>query len=274
MIEIPEAQSLAKQMLQTLEGRTITRAAAAVSPHGFAWYYGEPSSYNERLAGRTVVGSAAFGGQPELWAGEMRLSFSDGVNVRYLAPGDRPPPRYQLLVNFDDDSGLYCTVQMYGGMLAFADGENENPYYTVAKTKPSPLSDEFTFDYFTSLIVNNAPRLSTKLFLATQQRIPGLGNGVLQDILWKAKIHPKRTMGSLSDDELRRLHGCVKQVLTEMSEQGGRATEKDFFGQPGGHKTVMSRLTFGTPCPECGSIIRRLDYRGGTVYVCEGCQKI
>ncbi len=261
-------------MYQTLAGRTIKRAAAAVSPHGFAWYFGDPATYNERLAGRQVTGSAAYGGQPELWADEMRLSFSDGVNIRYLAPGDRPPPRYQLLVTFDDDSALCCTVQMYGGMLAFAEGENDNPYYTVAKTKPSPLSDEFDMTYFHSLVNNNAPRLSAKLFLATQQRIPGLGNGVLQDILWKAKIHPKRTVGGLNDEEFERMFLAVKQVLTEMSEQGGRATEKDLFGQPGGHQTVMSRLTFGTPCPECGSIIKRLDYRGGTVYVCEGCQKL
>jgi formamidopyrimidine-DNA glycosylase len=43
--------------------------------------------------------------------------------------------------------------------------------------------------------------LSAKAFLATEQRIPGLGNGVLQDILFTAGIHPKRKMAAISEEE-------------------------------------------------------------------------
>ena len=86
-------------------------------------------------------------------------------------------------------SMLVASVQMYGGMGAFLAGENDNPYYLIAQQKPSPLEEEFDADYFKRLISGRGiEKLSAKGFLATEQRIPGLGNGVLQDILYRARI--------------------------------------------------------------------------------------
>ena len=61
----------------------------------------------------------------------------------------------------------------------------------------SPLGDGFDAAYFDRLVAGAKPNLSAKAFLATEQRIPGLGNGVLQDILFNARIHPKRKMATL-----------------------------------------------------------------------------
>ena len=58
--------------------------------------------------------------------------------------------------------------------------------------------NEYTFEYFWSLYPGNHKKLTAKAFLATEQRIPGLGNGVLQDILWDAGIDPRFDMRSLS----------------------------------------------------------------------------
>jgi formamidopyrimidine-DNA glycosylase len=116
--------------------------------------------------------------------------------------------------------------------------------------------------------------LSAKAFLATEQRIPGLGNGVLHDILWTARIHPRRKLATLSDDKMGRMYDAVKSVLPAMAEQGGRDTERDLFGQPGGYKTILSKHTLGTPCPVCGSTIQKATYLGGSIYFCPACQKI
>jgi formamidopyrimidine-DNA glycosylase len=115
---------------------------------------------------------------------------------------------------------------------------------------------------------------SAKAFLATEQRIPGLGNGVLQDILWTAHIHPKCKMGELTEQETQAMFEAVKHVLAAMTAQGGRDTERDLFGQPGGYKTVLSRNTVDTPCPVCGTPIKKASYLGGSIYTCEGCQKL
>lgn len=273
MLEIPEAQTIARQLKETVMGKRITRAVAAGSPHSFAWYFGEPAAYGGMLNGKRITGSAAYGGRPEIWAEDMRISFGDGVNIRWFAAGAKRPDKHQLLLELDDGGAICCTVQMYGGMWAFPDGMKDDFYYNAAKEKPSVLSDAFDAAYFESLLTDAAKKLSAKAFLATEQRIPGLGNGVLQDILWNAKVHPKRKMNTLTEAEYETLYLAVKRLLAEMTAKGGRDTEKDLFGSPGGYQTVMSKKNDGMPCPACGGIIKRMAYLGGNVYVCESCQK-
>lgn len=273
MLELPESKTIARQLKETVFGKTITHAVAAASPHGFAWYYGDPAAYGELLAGKKITDTAAYGGRPEIWAEDMRISFGDGVNVRYFADGAKRPAKHQLLLEFDGGAAICCTVQMYGGLWAFPDDANQDFYYNVAKEKPSPLSNEFDAAHFASLLNDTTKKLSAKAFLATEQRIPGLGNGVLQDILWYSKIHPKRKMNTLSDGEYETMFKTVKTVLAEMTGQGGRDTEKDLFGNPGGYQTVMSKKNDGMPCPCCGGMIQRMAYLGGNVYVCESCQQ-
>ncbi len=62
--------------------------------------------------------------------------------------------------------------------------------------------------------------------------------------------------------------------MRQMTEEGGRDTEKDLFDHLGGYKTVLSKNTVGTRCPECGTIIAKEPYMGGSIYYCEMCQKL
>ena len=115
---------------------------------------------------------------------------------------------------------LVCSVQMYGGIWAFQAGENDNPYYLTAKEKPSPLGDVFDQDYFHSLLTEQTGRLSAKAFLATEQRIPGLGNGVLQDILFNAHVHPKRKLSTLKESELDDLFFFGQKYVDRYDPEG------------------------------------------------------
>ena len=84
-----------------------------------------------------------------------------------------------------------------------------------------PLTDAFSGEYFERLRADSSPKLSVKAFLATEQRVPGLGNGVLQDILYCAGIHPKRKLGTLADTEYAKLYRCVIDTLRDMVRLGG-----------------------------------------------------
>lgn len=275
MLELPEANTLANQLNETVRGKGILNVTAGFTPHKLTWYYGDPAAYHELLSGQTIDGAAASGGFAELLIGDCRLTVQDGINLRFYAAGEALPKKHQLLIEFEDFSCLAATVQMYGGICAFRSGENDNPYYLVAKEKPSPLSEEFNEEYFEGLFKEDkAEKLSAKAFLATGQRIPGLGNGVLQDILWKAKIHPKRKMGSLKDTELHAMYHAVKDLLQEMTIKGGRDTERDLFGCLGGYHTILSKNTASIPCPACGGEIIKEAYLGGSVYYCPVCQPI
>jgi formamidopyrimidine-DNA glycosylase len=274
VIELPEATVLAKQCNETIRGKRIKEVVAARSPHKFAWYFGDPQGYMSLLTGQVIGTVTSYGGQVEIAAGNARILFSDGVNLRYATSGGRRPEKHQLLLEFDDDSFLAGSVQMYGGLMAFPDGQNDNKYYLVAKQKPSPLNERFDETYFNSLLDGDTAGLSLKAFLATEQRIPGLGNGVLQDILFNARMHPKRKAGSLSAADRKVLFTAIKVSLAEMVADGGRDTENDLLGAPGGYRTRLSRNTAGQPCPTCGSPISKEAYMGGSIYYCAVCQRM
>jgi formamidopyrimidine-DNA glycosylase len=272
MIEIPESVSLARQLNDTVKGKAIASVLANASPHKFAWFFGDPLQYDALLRDKTVGEARGVGGKVEIALGKLRILLAEGVNVRFIEAGEAPPAKHQLLIAFTDSSALACTVQMYGGLWVFQEGDNDNEYYLAAKRKPSPRSDLFDLPYFLDL-AEESSELSVKAFLATEQRVPGLGNGVLQDILFNARIHPKTKVKRLTEKELDTLFGCIKSTLIQMTEQGGRDTENDLFGNPGGYKTLLSKYTVGKPCPACGALISKFPYMGGSVYVCPGCQK-
>lgn len=272
MIELPEAVVLAGQINAVAAGKRIARAVAGASPHKFAWFTGDPAVYSDRLAGKAIGRAAGVGGTVEIDLESHVLAI--GAPIRYHLQGQARPVKHQLLLELEDGTALSATAQMWGGFFCFPRGEKAGSIdYDCAKERPSPLTDAFDRAYFDSLLDAEARRRSAKAFLATEQRIPGLGNGALQDILWTARIHPKRTMGTLSDAELGALFRAVKTVLAAMAEQGGRDTERDLFGKPGGYATVLSNRTVGQPCPACRSAIRKEAYLGGAIYSCPECQK-
>jgi len=275
LIELPEALNLSRQINDTVSGRMITDVTVEQTPHKLAWYYGDKNRYSELLVGRTVEGAEAHAGLVEIKIGGSNVLFGDGVNIRYHGNGEQRPQKHQLLIELDDGSAISAVVQMYGGLGAFTEGEMENPYYLAAKQRPSPYSDAFDLDHFRSIISGReVQKLSLKALLATEQRIPGLGNGVLQDILFNSKMHPKRKVSTMTEKDAKSLFQHIKATLTSMADEGGRDTESDLFGRPGGYRTIMSKKTVNGPCPVCGGPITKEAYMGGTVYYCARCQSL
>ncbi|HYH02072.1 MAG TPA: endonuclease VIII [Bacillota bacterium] len=274
MLELPEAVVMAEQISKVLQGKRIVNVVANHSPQKLAWFYGDPEHYCDLLKEKIIDKATSYGGFVHIQAGEMCIIFNDGVGLRYFNSGEKLPVKHQLHLEFADGSSLVGSVQMYGGLGVFSDGQLDNPYYVGAKQKPSPLTAAFDYHYFESLLTSEKKTLSVKAFLATEQRVPGLGNGVLQDILWKARLHPRRKMASLSDLEFQKLFDAVKSTLDEMTTQGGRDTERDLYGCQGGYQTILSRNTVGKPCPVCGTLIKKESYLGGRIYYCESCQRL
>lgn len=275
MLELPEVTVLAQQLNENVYGKKVANVIVLQSPHKFAWFCEDPQKYSELLTGKSIGQAAGYGAMLEIKVEDAVLVFSDGVNLRFHRENEKRPQKHQLLLEFDDLSALSASVQMYGGLWAFRNGEFDNIYYQQAKEKPSPLTDRFDKTYFNEILSKpEVQKLSVKAFLATEQRIPGLGNGVLQDILFNAKIHPKRKFDSLTETELDLLFNSVKNTLTEMTAQGGRDTEKDLFGSLGGYRTKLSKKSIHEPCSICGSMIKKQSYLGGSIYFCEGCQEL
>lgn len=275
MLELPESNNLSAQINKTLVGKVIKEVKANDSPHGFAFYFGDPYLYPSLLLDRKIERAEPIGGNTEITLGNVKLMFGDGTNVRFYLgeKKDKIPKKHQLYIEFTDGSCLVCTISMYGIILAFEEGQNdENMYYRIAKEKPSPLTPAFNETYFGGIVEAAKKNISTKALLATEQRIPGLGNGCLHDILFNARLNPRTKIMQLKDSHFDALYVSVKNTLKDMVEKGGRDTEKDLFGNVCGYKTILSNKTIKNPCPVCGNMISRQAYLGGNIYFCPTCQ--
>lgn len=277
MLEAPEAAVMAAQFNETIRGKRITVVMYMNTPHKFAFSNTDAETIEECLLGAIVGDSCSRGGMVEIEMGSNRLVFTDGANITYYEPGAKLPAKHQLLMGFDDESCIVVTVRMYGGIFCFSGDSIEGPhsnYYSVARNKIQVMSDDFTREYFMSLINDEKTfKKSAKAALATEQAIPGLGSGVLQDILYNAGIHPKTKIRDLSADKLNGLYDAVVSTLGEMAAKGGRNTESDLFGHAGGYKQWLSKDTLESPCPRCGGVIIKENYLGGSIYYCSECQK-
>ena len=274
MIELPESTTLSRQITETLSGRTVTFVEAAHDAHGFAFYSHDAEAYPALLVGKTLEACQPTGGIVDATIDDMHLALSDGVNVRYIEAGGKLPKKYQFHMQFDDGSALVCSVQMYGGMMVYPNGKTDNFYYNVAREKPSPQSDVFDKPYFDGIVAEAEGKLSAKALLATEQRIPGIGNGVLQDILFNAGVNPQKKLRDMDASDIDALFASIKSTLSDMIDGGGRDTDKDLFGNPGGYVTILSAKTKDQPCPRCGGPITRKAFLGGNVYFCPICQPL
>ncbi len=271
MMELPEFHVVGKQIDETLTGKQIRRVVANYSPRKWAWFNGDPASYNDRLAGKTIKGSEGLDSHIDIFADNSCLSFTPPL--RYHEDGE-VPKKHQLLLEFEDGTTASSAIEMWGSYHLYDDaGDRPIDELIGADHKPSPLTKGFTESYFRSLIDEEAMKTSVKGLLATKQRIPGVGNGVIQDIMWTARLHPRQAVSELSSQEIANLFKALKEVLMEMTNRGGRDTEKDLFGNYGGYETILSKNTLGDPCPECGKPIEREAYLGGSIYFCRSCQK-
>lgn len=275
MLELPEVVTLSKQVKAVLTGKTITQVFNATKPHKFTFYNSDPKEFGKLLVGKTILSSAGYGMFVDFYlSGNVTMSIGDGVITRYYGSGDKIPSNYQLLLTFDDDSFLVFTVAMYGFINVYQGDCLDNKYYRLSRESVSPLCKEYTEAHFDRLFAVAKHTLTAKALLATEQRIPGVGNGVTQDILFNARIHPKQKVLKLSDTGKETLFHSLKDTLMEMTVNGGRDTQTDLHGNPGGYGTILSAKTWKNSCPRCGGTIVKEAYLGGTVYYCSNCQRM
>ena len=275
MIELPEALVISRQITKEFKGKRIKACVRGNSPHKFAFYNREPEEYASILAGKTM-GKATCNGPLILSPAEPDyVLVMGGGGERILLHRDEStlPRKYQLLLGFTDGTYLTVSVQGWGSALLLHESEvASHPYINL--DKPSPVDDVFTPGYFEGLfreVPEGDPR-SIKFFMISKPGVLGIGNGCLQDILFRAKLHPRRRVAEITEDERRALYRATRTILREMVRLGGRDSERDLYDRPGGYKRILHSKVVGQPCPECGTPIEKISFLGGASYFCPSCQ--
>jgi formamidopyrimidine-DNA glycosylase len=275
MIELPEALVVARQLNAEIAGKRIASAVRGNTPHKFAFYSRPAEEYAAILSGKTV-GEATGHGSAILVPVEPGYTLVlGGGGERILLHRDEStlPRKHHLLLRFQEGAMLTVTVQGWGNVLLLDESDLvEHPH--VGYRRVAPLSDAFTFDYFSGLFgtFEEGDARSVKYFAISEPGVWGVGNGTLQDILFRARIHPRRRAVDLTGEERQALYGAIQGTLREMVELGGRDTERDLYGQRGGYGRIMHSKSAGEPCPECGTRVVKMQYLGGACYVCPRCQ--
>ena len=276
MFEIPEIVNLAKQFNETLKGKTIREGSLGNKPHKFVWYNRTHEEFAKLTKGKKIGETKAKGKwlSIPLDPGYVLLFGECGGKLLYNPQGSKMPKTYHLYLIFTDDSFLSFTTQMWGAMELYKKGEEEKRKY-VKDMRVTPVEKEFTFEYFSNLIDSllNDKKRSVKGLLTQDQLIPGLGNAIAQDILFKARLNPKFPISELDKSKRKKLYKEILSTVKEAIKKGGRYDETDLYNNHGEYIRILDKNTLGKPCPVCGKKIEKMQYLGGTCYFCPTCQE-
>jgi formamidopyrimidine-DNA glycosylase len=275
MFELPETVTLARQMNETVEGKRIRHGNLGNSPHKFVWYNRTPEEFARLTEGKSVGEARARGKWlfVPLNPGYVLLFGECGGRLLHHQAGSALPEKHHLWLTFEDGSSLTAMTQMWGAMELYEAGQEQDRQY-VKGMRPAPTDAEFTFDYFSGLIdeLRIGEKRSAKALLTQEQLIPGVGNAIAQDILFRAGLHPRHPLGDLSPHQRQVLYDAIRTTVREAIAKGGRNDEVDLYGRRGGYVRLMDSRAAGQPCPACGTVVEKIQYLGGACYFCPRCQ--
>ena len=276
MFELPEFVTLCRQINDTLKGRKILKGELGNSPHKFVWYNRTHEEFEELTRGKTVGEATARGRWlfVPIEPGYVLVLGECGGKVLYHSPGGKLPKKYHLHIVFEDGSFLTATTQMWGAFELYEQGAEQERQY-VKGMATTPADPGFTFTYFDTLLdeLASGKKRSAKALLTQDQVIPGLGNAIAQDILFRARLSPRHPITDLDPDQRRALYDAIVNTVAGVIEQGGRYDEFDLYGNPGGYVRLMDKNAVGRPCPGCGGEVVKTQYLGGACYFCPACQE-
>jgi formamidopyrimidine-DNA glycosylase len=282
--ELPEVESLRRDLSRTIVGRTITsvelRVPKLFQPICNLTFEGLLGRRVNELGRRAKFLVCDLSDEVALvmhlgLAGQLVHMGPDG---RELAHGGHPVPRWgtplphratHARFHFDDSSVLYLTdIRQFSRLWLLVKDDLEQFFYE-GRLGPEPLSDAFTpVQLATRLRRRGVP---IKTVLLDQTVIGGIGNIYADESLWEARVHPRRPAASLSDAEIERLHASVRFVLDYAIREGvafvpqGKAlSNRDF---PYCHGRA------GSPCFRCGATVQKEWVGGRGTYWCPSCQQ-
>jgi formamidopyrimidine-DNA glycosylase len=275
MFELSEYLTLAGQMRRSLAGKRVREGRLGNSPHKFVWYNRTHQEFASLTAGRRMGEAYARGRWLfiPLEPGYLLVFGECGGKILLHQEEKTIPAKYHLLLRFEDGTALSAFTQMWGAMELYEKGEERKRKY-ICDMRPTPVDEEFSFDYFAGLIAETTrrERLSVKALLTQNQLVPGLGNAIAQDIMFRARLNPKQPLAALSRSQRRALYQAIRATIAEATRKGGRNDEWDLYGRPGSYVRTMDKDAVGRPCPRCGTEIVKMQYLGGACYYCPSCQ--
>ena len=278
-VELPEIHILAAQMNKVLPRKKIKNvepiATESLQKVGLMNrkledYYSLVGKTIQRLSHRGMTIVVEFDDSVNLL-----ISAEYGGEVRYHKNLDTVPKKYNIKIEFTDNSIFTIRLKSMGAILVLSD-DGLKEAYTYKRDfgrAISPTNDnEFTLESFMEVSKDSGKSMKG-LLVGKDSPLVGLGNAAYQEIIYESRIHPKRKARELNKDEIRALYDAIKKIVKSRLEKGGKDQFVDLHGNQGEYKLIMGSQFRNHPCPRCGTAIVRAQIGGGHTHFCPSCQK-
>jgi formamidopyrimidine-DNA glycosylase len=284
MPELPEVETLRRQMERALKGARIRRVevrfGGRIRPSGDALM---------KIA--TGAAFAGFGRRAKLlllhlsngWTIVTHLKMTGGF---LLKPVTYVPGKHDHVVfllskvkgqrSKIDRQLVFQDVRKFGFLKVVKTADLEREIFEKEGYGPEPLDPSFTFARFRMCVTGRAKK-KIKPLLMEQTCIAGIGNIYADEACWEGRVHPERTIGSLSEAELRGVYRGAILSMRDSIKRLGSSTDnyRDLYGKEGGN--VPHLRAYGREGGKCrrrdGGLIRKIWINGRAAHFCPKCQK-
>lgn len=286
MPELPEVTVIVRGLDKKLKG-LIFKSISYDWPKGFQW-----NDFSEKdLKGAKVIGVDRRGKVVLINTNKKftilihlkltgQLIYQDKktriAGGHPIPPLNLPSPNKTTRATFEFTNGghLYFNDMRKFGWVKVVKSDEGVVRSAVGILGPDAL--EISYKDFSERI-KKKPQSRIKKLLMDQTFISGVGNIYADESLWLAKVHPSRSVVSLSDSEIKAIHKGIQDSMNFSIEKGG-SSANSYVGS-GGEKGLFLNFAnayhmTGLPCKRCKTLIVRKKMDGRSAHFCPNCQRI
>jgi len=278
MPELPEVEIAARNLRAWARGRRIDRAEAEAQAKRI-FRPGQPRAFVAALTGRRVGEVRRVGKHilvrledPAGGAEPLGLVSHLGMTGKWLRRSgvEAAPSHSRARLHLDDGSTLHYRDPRLFGRLRLVPGARFEDVPEVAGLGPDPLEEGIDVDRLAAALARR--KIAVKVAMLDQALLPGVGNILASEALFRARIDPRRSASSLSRAEVKRLAGAVLASVAETiaREEG---PEVSYVEEGASENPFLVYAREGERCPRCRrEVIRRVVQGQRSTFFCPRCQ--
>jgi formamidopyrimidine-DNA glycosylase len=272
MPELPEVETIKEDLRELVAGSTVERAEVLDSS-----LVEQPSTeeFIRRLEGVSITGARRRAKHliVELDSDDsLVFQLKIGGQLLLVPPVEEPRTALMLVLHLDGDRRLFLRDETGFTRARLLDaGELEE---RLSPLGPEPLEEGFDAGYLQRTI--GSRRAQIKPLLLDQKVVSGIGNIYADEILYDARLHPRRKANTLSEGEWEALHAAIRSNLAAGVEHRGTTVRlyRDVLDRAGKHQNYLRVFEkHGRPCPGCEGEVVREKVGGRPSHFCPACQR-
>lgn len=272
MPELPEVETVRRGLEKLISGKKI----ASLDIRYPKVIKTDLDQFQKEVPGQEIQSMGRRGKYLLFYLSDKVLISHLRMEGKYFYYPDQVPERKHahLFLQFEDGGTLvYEDVRKFGTMELLAP-ELLEAYFLSKKLGPEPTEQDFDLSTFQKSLQRSKKPI--KSHLLDQTLVAGLGNIYVDEVLWRAKIHPSRLSNSLTAQEARKVHDETIKVLGQAVEKGGSTirTYTNAFGEDGTMQEFHEVYDkAGQECSRCGAMIEKIQLGGRGTHFCPTCQR-